>query len=398
MDPTGPFAENDKAIQRSSRIRPYVLLALLAAICGAMAVSLLRLPATANDFAIYWAAGRKVLAGGNPYAPEHEILQRQIRFSGNEPLVLRNPPWALPVIIPFALLDYAPAQKLCLLVDLIAVVASVHWLVQLYGTARRHAIGWLAVATFLPVAVVLAIGQIGPLLLLGLAGFLHFEAKQKYACGGAFLYLLSLKPHLALLFWIAVVLYVVVHQRWKIGIGFLTVLGAMSAIAAAVDPAVFPQYWQLWRASSGFVSEVNPTVAGLLTLLARSHWAQFIPATLAGIWLVFYWRFHTHSWSWRDRTPMLLMVSMLVTWYGWFFDQVVLVPCVVQAVFCGSHLSRRLKVCFAITYLAINLSVLALILNHRTTFWYAWTMPAWLLLYLGVTMSREPAKAVVRNG
>jgi hypothetical protein len=33
-------------------------------------------------------------------------------------------------------------------------------------------------------------------------------------------------------------------------------------------------------------------------------------------------------------------------------------------------------------YLGMNGVMLGFILAHRTTFWYAWTAPAWLLLYL----------------
>lgn len=375
-------------------MRRYALSAAVA-IIALVIVPLLRVPVTANDFAIYWAAGRKALAGGSPYAPERGLLQRQVRFVGTDPLILRNPPWALPVILPFALLDYGSAQKLWLLAGLAAVIVSVHWLVQLYGAPRRHRAGWLAVAMFLPVAVVLAIGQIGPFLLLGVAGFLHFEAKRKPIFAGAFLFLLSLKPHLALLFWAGFGFYVIVHQEYESALGFLAVLGAMSAVSLSVHPAVFREYFDLWRGSSGFVSEVNPTLGGLLTLASHAKWTQFIPAILSGIWFAVYWRRHARVWSWKNHTPMLLIVSMLATWYGWFFDQVLLVPSVLQALSVSLSFSKRSKVAYGAAYLAINAAVLVLILSRRTTFWYVWTMPAWFLLYLGVMMSQEPPGAVV---
>jgi Glycosyltransferase family 87 len=386
------LAQTDKAEAQGAR--RYFAPAAALVVVAVIAVPLLRLPAVANDFAIYWAAGKKVLGGGNPYAPEHQLVQR-IWLRGTDPLVLRNPPWTLPLILPFALLDYAPAQKLWLLVGLAAVALSVHWLLQLYAGGHRRRIGWIAAATFLPVAVVLAIGQIGPLLLLGVAGFVRFEAKQKYGWAGAFLFLLSLKPHLGLLLWAALFLYVLGQQRWRIALGFMVTLAMASAIGVIVHPAVFREYVQLWGASSGFVNEVNPTVGGLLGQITHTHWAQFTAAIFSAIWLAIYYRRHSQDWSWKDQTPLLLLVSMLVTWYGWFFDQVVLVPCVLQAVFLGVTLSARAKFFYVAAYLAINAFVLALILNHRTTFWYLWTMPAWLLLYLGIVISSKWGKAVV---
>ena len=385
----------EKQPHRSGRLRAYLLLAVCVAYLLVRNAPLLRAPAVPNDFAIYWAAGKKVLAGGNPYAHGHELLQQQIRFREPEPLVLRNPPWTLPLLLPFSLVDFSPAQKLWLGCGLLAVLVSDYWLAELYGSPPRRILGWLAAAAFLPIAVVLAIGQIGPWLLLGIAGFLHYEAQGKYAWAGAFLFLLSVKPHLALTFWVALALFVFLHQQWRIALGFLAVLAMMSAIALVVHPAVFREYAQLWGANAGFVAEVNPTLGGLCGLLLHAQWGQFVPAILSLIWLAYYWRRHTRAWSWKDHAPMLLMVSMLVTWYGWFFDQVVLVPCVLQAVFSALSLSARARFLYAIVYLGINVIVLALILNHRTTFWYTWTMPAWLLLYWSILRTSRSGKQVV---
>jgi hypothetical protein len=42
---------------------------------------------------------------------------------------------------------------------------------------------------------------------------------------------------------------------------------------------------------------------------------------------------------------------------------------------------RSAAIGIAILYLSMNAMVLTLILEHRTTFWYAWTVPAWCGLY-----------------
>ena len=381
-----PSSETRDQLRQTPRSKPILFsrfptFMLLAVLLVLVSIPVVRSSAVQNDFAIYWVAGKKVLAGGNPYAPEHLLLQQQIWFRGNEPLVLRNPPWALPVIIPFALLDYAPAQKIWLLFGLAAIITSVYWLSRLYGNKHNPRVGWIAAATFLPVAVVLAIGQIGPLLLLGIAGFLRFDTQKKYLWAGAFLSLLTLKPHLGLLVWPALLLYTIRSRQYRTVAALLGIVALASAVAILLHPSIFRDYAALWTEGSGFVAELNPTLGGVLNQLLHTRWAQYIPAALSMIWLVVYWWPRSRAWSWLEAMPLLLLISLLASWYGWFFDQVVLLPCVMQAMFTLSQSRLVNKVLVAATYLAINLIVLLLILNHRTTFWYAWTMPAWLLLH-----------------
>jgi len=91
--------------------------------------------------------------------------------------------------------------------------------------------------------------------------------------------------------------------------------------------------------------------------------------------------------------PLLLMVSVATASFGWFFDQVVLLPGILQATpwLIGSRSQK--KTWAAVAYLTVNGLTLALILSHRTTFWYVWTAPAWLLLYLWLRPRAGPRVA-----
>jgi hypothetical protein len=196
-------------------------------------------PAPPNDFAFYWTAARLVLEGRNPYSVADTVdLQRRVFPGHDRALVMLNPPWILPLIVPFGIAAFATGKSIWFAMQLASLAISVHWLWDLYGENGSRWIGWLVAATFLPVAVVLAIGQIGPLILLGLAGYLRFQARKPYLAG-AFLFFAALKPHLVFLLWIALLLYTLHHKRWESLAAFFLMLGVASVMAVMLDHSAF---------------------------------------------------------------------------------------------------------------------------------------------------------------
>jgi hypothetical protein len=336
-----------------------------------------------NDFVAYWTAAHEVVEGHDPYAAGPVLgLERQLGFAQPKPLIMRNPPWAVPVIVFFGLLPLGAAQGLWLVAGVLAVLVAMRWLWGVYqAKGESRWTPWLATAVFLPVAVALAIGQMSPLVLLGIAGFLHYEKKKKLGRAGGFLFLVALKPHLVFLLWLALLLWSIRKSRGRTlgAFGFVTLLA--SAIAVALDHAIFAQYLGLLT-SGGVLAELSPTIGGRLRLwLPQHYWVQAVPAVLALIWFLFRWRRARDGWRWQEEMPVLLLASVLATSYGWFFDQIVLLPCVFQAAEWLTASRRSMSVGVAILYFSMNAIVLVFILEHRTTFWYVWTVPAWCGLY-----------------
>ena len=336
--------------------------------------------ASANDFAFYWTAARLVLDGRNPYSPRETVdLQSRLSFSGKGPLVMLNPPWVLPLIVPFGLFSFSTGKALWFLIGLALVFVSVHWLWDLYGAGKNRWIAWLLAVTFLPVAVVLAIGQIGPLILFGLAGFLRFEARQNEYAAGAFLFLAALKPHLVFLLWIALLLCGLYQRRWKALAALVVMLVSASFLAVILDHAAFHQYIELLSGQRVIFQE-TPTLGGLLRRLSGIPLTQFLPLGAAVSWFAVGWVRWRSRWEWRNRLPSLLLVSIVTTSYAWFFDQVVLLPGVFYATLFVLRSRRQMLVGSVIAYLAINGVVLLLVLDHRSAFYYSWTALAWLVL------------------
>ncbi len=355
--------------------------------------------ANVNDFVEYWSAAHQMREGRDPYAKAPLLAwERQVDPARSEALVMRNAPWTLLVIAPFAWLPFAVGQQIWLGLGLATIAVSARWLWTLYQIQGEAPwIASLSTGLFLPIAVALVLGQISPLVLFGIVGFLRFENEEKYVWAGAFLFLAALKPHLVFLFWVALLLWSVRRRNFRV-LGTLAAVTVAASVAVTLfDHRIFNEYWNFLR--SGAFTELTPTPGGLLRSSLHSGYAlQSLPAVLAAGWFFWHWRRSGAAWEWRREMPLLSAISLLTVPYAFFFDQVILLPCVFQgAAWAGA--SRRLAWGgVALLYLATNTAVLALILFHRTAFWYVWTAPAWFLLYLiaraiggGAGSHREPA-------
>ncbi len=73
-----------------------------------------------DDFVEYWAAGKLTLEGQNPFDKSLLLpLQQSAGRDTKEAIMMWNPPWSLPVVLPLGLLPARAAQLLWLLIHLV---------------------------------------------------------------------------------------------------------------------------------------------------------------------------------------------------------------------------------------------------------------------------------------
>src|SRR5262245_15431847 len=158
-----------------------------------------------KDFVEYWAAGRLLMAGGNPYSWDAMLeLEKSVGMepylspeTGEEmPLMMFNPPWTLVFIMPFAQSSFALSRLMWFVLGLGLVILCADGIWRAYGGSReRRWLAWLLGLSFVPTLQVLQMGQIGPLLLLGIVGFLFCIYESGWLAGIATV-LMAIKPHL----------------------------------------------------------------------------------------------------------------------------------------------------------------------------------------------------------
>ncbi|HEY1806468.1 MAG TPA: glycosyltransferase family 87 protein [Terracidiphilus sp.] len=378
--PRGDFAEVAIATIAGLTLAVTILYILAGPIAGKLAAN--------RDFLSYWATGRQLVHHHNPY--DRDAIWSIEHAAGLDPrtvLIMRNPPWALPLAYPMGLLSLRVAGCLWTLLLLTCLLVSIRIVHQFHGSPPTR-IHWLGFA-FTPAIICLTMGQTSLLALLGLVLFLRFHRCHPFNAG-AVLWLSALKPHLFLPFAAVLALWIVLERAWKLLAGFAAALAFTSAIATVIDPTSWRDYTGLMRSPS-VENQFIPCLAGALRHWVRPHavWLQYLPVVLACLWaLIYFWR-RRARWDWLTNSSPLILVSLLAAPYSWLYDQCLAIPALLDAAYATR--SRKLLAALAMLILACDIELLCAIKVASTL--YLWTLPAWLLWYLfaRATAAKEQA-------
>jgi hypothetical protein len=336
------------------------------------------------DFVEYWAAGRLTLQGENPY--DIDRMEQFQRAAGrtDEGILMWNPPWTLPFVLPLGLLDVRTAHLMWLAWHFVVLGFCSDRLWRLYGgTADYRWVAWVLALTFLPSYFALKAGQITPLILLGATLFLHFGERRSDLLMGAAATLLAIKPHLCYLFWIALLCWAVHERRWRVLAGGAATGLLLTLIPLAFDPALLQQYWHTFT-SQPPAQYRSPTLAHCLrVLIDPSNFRLQFLAMLPGLaWLVPWFYFNRRRWVWKEQLPLLLLVSVLTTAYGgWPFDLVLLLVPLVQI---AARVQPNWRAVAVVAHVAIGLVAAVQLALGVEYFWFIWMCPVLLAAYARV--------------
>jgi hypothetical protein len=133
-----------------------------------------------DDYLEYWASGRIILAGGNPYDADQMLRIEQLAgWPVNEALMMLNPPWVLPYTMFLGLFSHPLSRFITFLVQIAIVCWCAVNLWKAYGgNKEKEWIAWLVVLTFGPILHAVKSGQITVLVLFGCVGFLILIHKE----------------------------------------------------------------------------------------------------------------------------------------------------------------------------------------------------------------------------
>jgi len=348
-----------------SRILRYFAIGLLTLIPVAV-IAAIGSHANQNDFVEYWAAGKLFAARANPYSgPEILAIEKSRGFTPGDPLIMLNPPWIMPLVAPLGFLPAIPALVLWIVACAGCIAASVA-LLEL--PVKNRGLAFL----FAPVLGTFMMEQSSPFLLLGLSLFLRLERRRPFLAGAS-LALMAIKPHLFLVFWIALAGDCLYRRRWAIAAGLAASLTSVSGLATLVVPGIWRDYRDVVRAST-LDKNAYPTLPSLLREAIDVHrvWIALVPSFLAVVWgAAYFWR-RRAVWNWRREGMPVLLATVLTSPYGWISDQVVLLPPVAAALDAGA---RRYSMEILI---AINCAALLwLNISFRGMVWLPLALSLW---------------------
>jgi hypothetical protein len=360
-----------------------------------------------EDFIIYWPSGRLLLAGQDPYSLDGLFsLQKCVNPSLDAASPFYNPPWALPFILPFSLQDYSFSRLMWISFHAGVLLLCTGWLWTMYfmpssKCPRSHTrvfqgpLMWTAfvAVSYVPVFTTIMKGQIISLVLLGVTAFLHFEKRGQYVVAGLSTVLIAIKPHILYLFWIALLLWVLDRRRWSVAMGAGALLSIATAIPMLYEPDIIGRYYDMLTGHSPALLWYTPSTGTYLRLLLgmERYWLQFVPTGLGLLWVGIYWRKHRRTWVWSRQIHLLIIVSLMTTFYEWLNDYVLLLPVITQtAAWVVSHRNMENLHWALWAYLLINVLIWAVYIvtaaiNPQDPWKYVnlpWVVPSFLLVYL----------------
>lgn len=345
-----------------------------------------------DDYVEYWSAARLNFSGGNPYDREQmAVLQGQAGRLTDVPVMMWNPPWTLGMFMPLSVISYPASRLLWLLINIGIIFLSADWIWRTYsGDDRRRWIAWVVTLTFGPALHVLRAGQISPLLLAGVVGFLYFAGRDRWFAAGICAALITVKPHLLYLLGPSILLYVVRYRRWSLLAGFIVAMAVATAVAWLPNPALLAQYL---HAVSYYPPEewATPTLGGVLRLVlgVDRFWLQFLPSAAGVCWFCAYWWRKRTRWNWAQEMPLLVMVSVATAAYGWTFDHVVLLIAVIPAAATLVRAKLSLwRLMLVLSYLAFTAIALFSSMDQIFYWWMAAWLLAWCLLVRSICAAR----------
>jgi hypothetical protein len=367
-------------------------IALITGLCFAgVALSLCTVPLTGKmvgfrDFVAYYATGYQLVHHADPYDSEaiHRI-ERDAGLPDHAVLLMRNPPWGLPLVYPLGLVNVRIAFVIWSALLLGCLLLPVYLLRQMHGSPPKP-IHWLAFS-FTPALICLNMGQTSLFALLGLTLFLRYNRTHPFGAGAA-LWLCALKPHLFLPFFAALAAWILFTRSYKVVAGGAVAMAASIALAYWMDPSAFSRYSALMR-SPAVVQEFVPCLSDVLRFSIRRSavWLQYLPATLASLWALYYYWARRHKWDWLENSCLLMLVSTLAAPYLYIYDQGIVIPAVVH----GAYSTRARWTLMVLVAILTAIGVEATRVKIVSC-WYLWTAPAWLVWYWLAIGRTEPAK------
>jgi len=176
-----------------------------------------------HDFLAFYSAAHYTLLGrvGDVYNPtalanyQHTLVPHNVGAAGYMPFL--NPPFAAAFQAPLGLLAEPIARLVWFSVNtLLAVLIAVGITSSIPG--KQRAVASVIILGTFPVYQALIEGQWSLILLLGCLAALHFARRKSYVVSGACLSVLWLKPQLALI----VLLGLLLFRCWRITLGMVT--------------------------------------------------------------------------------------------------------------------------------------------------------------------------------
>jgi len=343
-----------------------------------------------QDFIRYWAASRLLVIGGNPYdGKELTALQNEtqpdLMIKEGDIVEAWNPPWLLLTLLPLGLLPFNFAVPLWIFLNVVIVVSSLWMSWQLSGGADNRRLFLIVLGAgvlFGNTVILIRLGQISTLVLASLLIGITFIKEKRDWLAGAILLIATIKPQLSYLVLLVLLIWSLYHRRWKILAGMALAGLASVLIVWLILPDWLSIYIQTIRRLP-FTNIYTSTLGSFISEVFRISIFKYIAILLLP--LAFPIAKYADKIGWFTTLNLALVISIPLSIYGFSFDQVLLLPAVVQMIAwitqkkLSSKVAMGIGIGIMITY-ALLLWMMSL--KELPYYWFFWISFFILCLYL----------------
>jgi hypothetical protein len=336
-----------------------------------------------SDFMIYWAATDLIRHGQNPYNLEliKEIQAAQIHWKPEVHTIAWNPPFLFIFLLPFAWMPFLVAKFAWLVTSILIVITAALMLIHVYmkDTAPRVKLTFTVFAVAFPAVITgLYMGQVTFLVFWGLVASLYLIKKEQWFWAGAALILTSIKPHIVVLAGIYIVVYMARQRKYQgwAGLAITSMVGF--AILLLLAPNLISNLVGETSVASG--RWATSTIGGLLSYWDITEAARFLFVILLP--LPVYMALYPEKFSVEFSIALLTLINLPTTFYGWSYDQTILLIPIAQIFSWLSRSKYRASIiALILAALAFNYFQRVLPLNEV---YYVWVPLAWWMIF-GIT-------------
>jgi hypothetical protein len=336
-----------------------------------------------SDFMIYWAATRLIRNGENPYNLEliKAIQAAQVHWKPEVHTMAWNPPFLFIFLLPFAWLPFLVAKFAWLITSLLIVITGALMLIYIYmkDASPRTKLTFIMFAIAFPAVITgLYMGQVTFLVFWGLVASLFLIKKEQWFWAGAALILTSVKPHIVLLAGIYLVVYMARQRKYQGWAGLATAIVVGFAILLFLAPDLITNLMGETSVASG--RWATSTIGGLLSYWDITEVARYLFVLLLP--LPVYMALHPEKFSVEFSVAFLTLITLPTTFYGWSYDQTILLIPIAQVFSWLSRSKYRVAITIGIlVVMVLNYFQRVLPLNEV---YYVWVPLVWWIIY-GIT-------------
>jgi hypothetical protein len=280
------------------------------------------------DFRAYWSASFLLLRGENFADMDslHQVEKTKTGWNARWTLRTWEPPWVLAWFIPLAAMNFDQAANLLLVTNFLLLFVSVAAIWRLNAakplTKRFFWLPLIALILFPSTILVFIYGQVGLILVAGLAGFMYLYHESHDLSAGAILSLTMVKPHLVYLTLPLIFLVTLKERRWKVAAGFGLVLLASLAIVYVLRPTFLEDFLS-GSVGAGLLNWQNPTLPSYIHYRFGWSWIRLIGIILFPL-MAYFWYRRGNRFTLGELVDITILVSVITAPFGWSYDFVVL--------------------------------------------------------------------------